>query len=112
MRAALTLLRVRLRLWRDPAVRPAPVVGAPRGEAADVARAVKRWARFVPGATCLVQAVATQELLARRGHAAEIRLGVTRDGGALRAHAWVEAAGVVLVGGGPGDHAVLGSLRP
>jgi len=62
--------------------------------------AVGAAARLVPRATCLVRALAAQALLARRGYASELRLGVS--GGPRRtfsAHAWIERDGQVLVGG-------------
>jgi hypothetical protein len=56
--------------------------------------------RLVPGTTCLVRALAAQALLARRGHASQLRLGVARGSGrAFEAHAWLEQDGRVLVGG-------------
>jgi hypothetical protein len=56
--------------------------------------------RLVPGTTCLVRALAAQVLLARRGHASQLRLGVAGGGGrAFEAHAWLEQDGRVLIGG-------------
>lgn len=46
---------------------------------------------------CLVQALALQELLSKAGiHDSEIRVGVRREGNALKAHAWVRWNGHVL----------------
>ncbi len=78
-----------------------------RGPASTVLRiplivwAVTAAARRVPGAdSCLVRALVAQALLARHGHAAELRLGVTRSAaGMLAAHAWVESGGQIVVGG-------------
>lgn len=65
-----------------------------------LAWAVQAAARRVPGATCLTQSLALHHLLARAGHAAEIRIGVARSEGAgLDSHAWVVCHGRVLVGG-------------
>lgn len=51
-------------------------------------------------ATCLRQALVLWWLLAQRGIATQIRLGVVKDAGqALESHAWVERNGVVLIGG-------------
>lgn len=62
--------------------------------------AVQLASRYVPAASCLTQALATQVLLRRRGYPAHIRIGVTRDtGGALEAHAWVESQGLIVIGG-------------
>jgi Transglutaminase-like superfamily len=80
---------------------------------ARVGWAVTRASRWVPSATCLVQALAGQVLLRRRGHLASVRIGVARGervGGQrrrgettpVRAHAWLESGDIVVVGG---DHA-------
>jgi hypothetical protein len=64
-----------------------------------VARAVGRAAARVPGATCLVRALATQILLARRGEASALHIGVARDGrGGVKGHAWLEHEGRVVTG--------------
>jgi hypothetical protein len=42
---------------------------------------------------CLPQSLCLRWLLARRGIAAELRLGVAREEGRLTAHAWVEIDG-------------------
>lgn len=57
--------------------------------------------RYVPGAeTCLVQALAANFLLRRRGYPAYLRLGVVKnEKGDLEAHAWVECDGAVIIGG-------------
>jgi len=64
-------------------------------EAVDrITRAVVRASRLVPGSRCLAQALAAQILLGRRGHAAELRIGVARaPTGKLLAHAWLEEGG-------------------
>ncbi len=65
-----------------------------------LAWAVAVASRFVPGSTCLVQAMALQYLLRRAGHPALMHIGVNKDQiGKLRAHAWVESRGRVLIGG-------------
>lgn len=51
--------------------------------------------------TCLTRALTLQALLRRQGHPADLRIGVRREDGALRAHAWVEHAGSPL--GEPAD---------
>jgi hypothetical protein len=63
-----------------------------------IAWAVVSAARFIPGASCLAQALAAEVLLARDGHAAQIHLGVAKNQGAIQAHAWVECSGRVLLG--------------
>ncbi len=47
--------------------------------------------------TCLVQALACQRMLRRRGIAGRIELGVGRSDG-LQAHAWVSVHGAIVVG--------------
>ena len=57
-------------------------------------------ANLIPGTTCLPRALATQVLLGRHGHGAELRIGVKKDSeGEFQAHAWVEAGGRVVIGG-------------
>jgi hypothetical protein len=66
--------------------------------------AVQAAARLVPGATCLTQAMATRVLLNRGGFPAELRIGVTKGAqGQLKAHAWLEAEGVIVMGEHLGD---------
>lgn len=66
---------------------------------ARVARAIRIGSRFVPGASCLTQAVAARILMHREGHPCEIRIGVAKGDGQFRAHAWLESGGAVIVGG-------------
>lgn len=51
--------------------------------------------------TCLSRSLTLMRLLARRGIAGRLRIGVKLGGGALDAHAWVEVGGVPL---GQGEH--------
>jgi hypothetical protein len=56
--------------------------------------------RRVPKATCLVQALAMHVLLQQTGHQACLHIGVEEaEEGGLKAHAWVESQGRVLIGG-------------
>ena len=56
-------------------------------------------ARYVPRATCLTQALAAQWLFAWFGHPTLLRIGVAKGNDkALRAHAWLESDGRVVVG--------------
>lgn len=49
---------------------------------------------------CLSEALAAQVLLARQGHISTLRIGVARsESGELRAHAWIEVDGRVIMGG-------------
>lgn len=131
-RAAGTLVRARLRLRiasadavRAAAQRAADVPLPARDGARDtrdVIAAVKLWSRAMPRTSCLARALAAQELLATEGRSSRVVLGVTRsgtggnggtdrDGKTLRAHAWLEAGGEVVIGGGPHEHTVLGALE-
>lgn len=51
--------------------------------------------------TCLPRSLALQTLLRRHGIEADLRIGVRREDGELRAHAWIEQAGSPL--GEPAD---------
>ena len=56
--------------------------------------------RYIPKATCLAQALTSQFLLQQAGHQACLHIGVTEaDEGCLKAHAWVESQGRILIGG-------------
>ncbi|MCL4294766.1 MAG: lasso peptide biosynthesis B2 protein [Anaerolineae bacterium] len=64
-----------------------------------VARVVQAAGRYVPGATCLPQALAVQTLLKQRGYSSSLRIGVAKgEGGQLEAHAWVESQGRIVIG--------------
>lgn len=82
-----------------------PSVTAPQytAQAHHVRWAVSTVVRFLPWeCTCLPQALAAQWLLARRGVAATLYLGVQRSvAGAPNAHAWLRS-GTLYVTGGPG----------
>jgi hypothetical protein len=99
----------RVRSWCDAAAIPADGP-ADRFSPADVDRAVRSAATFVPGATCLVRAMAARVLLGRCGHPSRLLLGLRRgEGGDLDAHAWVECgAGTVVGQRSPEDHASVG----
>ena len=66
--------------------------------------AVRRAARFVPGATCLTQALAVRWLMARSEQPSRIRIGVVEEPGkGFAAHAWVLHQDVVIIGGDTED---------
>ena len=91
--SALSLRTVRGLLVHIPSV-ARPISG---DAASSIARAVTRARAVVPGATCLVRALAVQALLVRRGYSAHLRLGfVRREGNVLSGHAWVESEGRVF----------------
>jgi hypothetical protein len=56
-------------------------------------------------ADCLVQAIAAQAWLEHQGYEPRMHVGVMKDtGGELRAHAWLELDGRVIVGGRVDGH--------
>ena len=63
--------------------------------------AVEVASRYMPGRVkCLARALATQVLLGRCGHLAQLRIGVAKsEQGQLEAHAWVESQGRIVIGG-------------
>ena len=111
--ALLAIASVRMGMWltsfqrvHRPLARIARPTGSPDptpGEADRIGWAVGSAARFVPGATCLPQALAAEAILRRRGHPADLRLGVKRSDDGVEAHAWVESYGRVIVGDGDLD---------
>jgi len=66
----------------------------------EVTRLLLAAQRGLPGrSTCLHLAVALRLLLAERGIVSELRFGVRNERGTFTAHAWLECAGRVLIGG-------------
>jgi hypothetical protein len=54
---------------------------------------------YIPGATCLTQALAALTLLGHFGQPASLRFGIARqECGELTAHAWVETEGKTVIG--------------
>ncbi len=49
-------------------------------------------------ATCLKKALVLSWLLGRRGTKTELRIGVAREEGRLKAHAWLDYGGQVILG--------------
>lgn len=112
-RAQLALVEAQLLVWTQPAGRllsrprtpgAMPVSGAnaagagERAIALRLARGVRRAAEhglFRP--RCLARSLALARLLERRGvPGVYVRVGVRREAGELRAHAWVEHRGRVI----------------
>ena len=104
-----TLLKWRLRLWFTPFSRWRDHLLSPgglgeqktdnSGALQNTVWAITRAGRYLPGATCLVRALAARELLARSGLCAELRIGVAHDErGRFEAHAWLEYGGRVVLG--------------
>jgi len=56
--------------------------------------------RYIPKATCLAQALTSQFLLQQAGRQACLHIGVEEaEEGGIKAHAWVESQGRILIGG-------------
>jgi len=105
LEALLELVRVRLgvTLFRRPTkqmLAPPDVSTGPQRDAVeDLAWAVGAASRYVPRATCLVQALALQAMCARRGHVTALKIGVAHGKRReLEAHAWLESEGRILIG--------------
>ncbi len=70
-----------------------------------VAWAVRSGSRVVPHATCLVQAIAAQTLLTQFGIESQLHIGVALgDQQQFQAHAWVEQAGRIIIGGAQSEN--------
>ena len=73
--------------------------------------AVARISRIVPRAHCLTQALSVQMILALRGYASEVKIGVRQSAdGAFEAHAWLMSGMFVATGGTPADLANFTAL--
>jgi hypothetical protein len=107
VRAAFLITAFRLGLWLLPFsrllafTRPAehPALEAARLDPAPIAWAVQVVSRYIPGATCLVQALTGAALLQHAGLPASLHIGVAKQSGEhFDAHAWVECRGEVVIG--------------
>jgi transglutaminase superfamily protein len=103
--SALLLIAIRLGLWLLPfriLLRLLPASQRREEEQLSIARAawsVRVMSRYVPAASCLTQALAMLVLLNRFGHSSELRIGVVKnDADRLKAHAWVECEGKIVIG--------------
>jgi hypothetical protein len=66
--------------------------------------AVRIVSRYLPGATCLTQALAAQALLTHSGFPSQVEIGVAKDElGRFHAHAWVVCQGHVVLGERQGE---------
>jgi hypothetical protein len=113
-RACTYCVAVRIALWMMPTrallrlvhrrVEEVAGLDGSAGSAAQrIAWSVRAAGRRLPYTTCLVEALAAQLLLARRGVHSGLRIGVQRDDeGRFEAHAWVDVKGEVIVGARPG----------
>jgi hypothetical protein len=107
---------VRLRLvpekkWQPMLQSRAAAVSSPaRFSEEQVAWAVRAAARYVPAANCLPQAIVAKELLEEQGYQPTIRIGVRRpEESGLKAHAWVDIAGRVVLGEDGEHYSALGA---
>jgi len=100
---------IRLGLWVLPfrtmrnilaGIAPRTIRRARRLTPEHLAWAVAVTSRFIPAASCLTQALATDLLLKRHGYLGVLHIGVAKKGkGRLAAHAWLEYAGTIIIGG-------------
>jgi len=76
----------------------------------EIVLAVGRVSNAIPfTSNCLVRAMAAKVVLARHGYAANLRFGVAHPNDGLKAHAWLECDGQIVIGDFPsGDYAPLG----
>jgi hypothetical protein len=81
-----------------------------------IAWAVRAAARYVPTANCLPQAIVARQLLEAQGYQPVLRIGVqpprlqSEEQLSLKAHAWVEAGGRVVLGeDGSGYQTLVGA---
>ncbi|MGH9556977.1 MAG: lasso peptide biosynthesis B2 protein, partial [Terriglobales bacterium] len=71
--------------------------------AEQIAWAVGVASGYVPGATCLVQALVAKSMMSRIGFPAQVRIGVRAgEQSRLQAHAWLVLSGQVILGESPG----------
>jgi hypothetical protein len=72
---------------------------APAELARRIGWSVQVAARHMPcAAACLPQALAARQMLARRGYATTLRLGVRLVGPSLHAHAWLQSGNTTVIG--------------
>ena len=73
----------------------------PRGDISKerVISALRAASAFIPGTTCLTQALAAKYQLERFGLNAQLHFGVAKENGRLVAHAWLQCDGETVLGG-------------
>jgi Transglutaminase-like superfamily len=106
LHALFLVIAFRLGLWTVPyhfLQQTADRVGARRTGPADeperIGRNITAMSRYIPGASCLTQALAAQVLLQQDGFTPKMRIGVARgELGEFKAHAWIECNGQIIVG--------------
>lgn len=100
-------IAISLKRFGDPRPRcvgPAEGPPVPLPLARRVAWSVDRAAGLVLAPTCLVRAAAGQRLLAWKGYASQIHIGVRREKArGLAAHAWLVSGDATVLGGGEAE---------
>lgn len=118
VRAWLAQMLIRLGLSVLPFARMRRIVSAYNGQKSaqqalrckqnattDIKWAIATTAKYVPAATCLIQAMAFEVLARPSDISVQTHFGVHRDeAGHLEAHSWVEADGCVILGLTKMDH--------
>jgi Transglutaminase-like superfamily len=110
LRALLVVGVARTALWLLPVAAGRKVVGWATTGTAGYSQerliwAIRATSRFLPGATCLTQALAAQALLGRSGYPSQVEIGVAvineiHDAARrFQAHAWLVCKGQVVLGG-------------
>lgn len=65
----------------------------------EIAWAIKRASSFVPGSTCLVQALAGKVVFSSQGYQSTIKIGVKKNvSSGISSHAWLEHEGNTVIG--------------
>jgi hypothetical protein len=105
IRVALALIPLRalrnVLAWRLRKKSVAPRPAAPTLQ--QIIWAIQCATRLVPGTTCLVQGLAALRLGISAGYPVTMNIGTTKEvNGALKAHAWVEYQGQVILGAAEG----------
>lgn len=108
LESILWVIRIRIMLWIYPFPKvqskvqekvikhdstPGHVITMPRLKIIIVAAS-----RYVPRATCLVQALAGYILFSKYGYSTSIKIGVLNENGEFEAHAWLEHGEKVVLG--------------
>lgn len=113
---ALTVLRCLPVPSRAPRLTRGHYLSHPRHAAAptsqEICHALNTAARYVLRVNCLVKAQAGSAMLNRFGYAAEIKIGVLKESSELKAHAWVECDGRVVLGATRNQYAELLKSAP
>ncbi len=103
--AGLLVLSIRAALWVLPYRVVRQFLNRSRGISVEactcsrIAWAISAVSRYIPGATCLTQALAGEVLLRKSGHQPTLHIGVAKlNSRALEAHAWIEVQGKIVLG--------------